>query len=1551
MKDQTRTQPGEELTALQYENETLRQRLAELQAREAEHQRTEQVQMTLYRIADAASAAEDMQGFYAAMHQIVGELMAARNFYIALYDYDRQMINFPYYVDEIEVDIPPPNLWEKVGLGDASGTTAYLLRTGQPLLLSRAEQDELVRAGEIEDVGMPSAYWLGVPLKTDEGIIGVLAVQSYTEAVTYTDQDLTLLNFVGQHIATALERVGLQDETRRLLAETEARNAELSIINSVQRGLAAKLDIQAIYDLVGDQIRDVFDAQGVIISYYERSTNHIHSPYYLFQGERINQPALELGQGLTSHIIESGQPLLINEHAVERFKEFGAIFAPGESEDTAKSWLGVPLITGEQVTGVIILENYEREGAYRDWDVRLLSTLAASMGVALESARLFDETQRLLKETEERNSELAIINSISKGLVKQLDFQAIIDLVGDKIRDIFEAQIVTISLYNPLTRLIHHRYAIELDQRFFFDEAQAVDPDRLEIIQTRQPLLFGTSLEMIEHSGEGVLRGEMPQSYLGVPIVLGSEVTGVVTVQDLDRQHLFGNSDVRLLSTLAASMGVALENARLFEVEQAQARRQAALFRLSAALAAATDEAEICRQLVAGLQDEALGYAYVGVFLLDPATGERVQQASTGLSEAEASLRLAPGQGLSERALLDGQLHYTPDATQTPGYVPALGSGSEVDVPLKIGREVVGVLTVESRQPNAFDQRDFDTLTSASAQAGVALGQARSLAQARQRAAELATVNSIGQAISAQLDLEALIELVGEQVRQTFNADIVYLALHDRQTDMIHFRYTYGEEMTTIRFGEGLTSRIIESGQPLLINEDIVGRHTELKTEQIGVAAQSYLGVPIFIGQQAIGVISVQSTSQEGRFDDTDLSLLNTIAANVGAAMQNAQLYQETQRRAEEMAALAEVSREVSATLDLDKVLEQITTYAGNLLQADSSAVYLLDAGSQVLRATVALGAVAEESKADVIPMGEGIIGGLAQQGRAEFINDTKADPRTLQIPGTSIVPDEKLMVAPLLSGERVSGMMAVWRSGPGHLFTPDDLRFLEGLARQAAIAIENARLFEEAQEAQATANAANEAKSAFLASVSHELRTPLTSVLGFAKLSKQSLEKKLFPKIQADDRRTQRDIRLVSENMDIIISEGERLTTLINNVLDLAKIEAGKVDWDMQPLVITEVVERATAATASLFEPKGLWLVKDFARALPEIVGDQDKLMQVVINLISNAVKFTAEGSITCRAEAAGNEIIVSVIDTGLGIAPDDQPKVFEKFKQVGDTLTDKPQGTGLGLPICKEIIEHHGGRIWVESEVGQGSTFSFALPVQWTEIEAEITTQPMELTTLVKQLKQHVVTTVPNGADRPKTILVVDDEEPIRKLLKHELGEAGYQIKEAANGQEALLQIRRNKPDLVILDVLMPTMNGFNVAAILKNDPQTIDLPIIMLTIVEDAERSYRLGVDRYLTKPIDTEALFTDVEGLLTRSAAPRQVLIVDDEAATVQTLAEVLQKKGQGVVKAYTADDFVEKAVSANPDIILVNAKFSDRGNDARIARFEQGLGNVVMLFYQ
>jgi PAS domain S-box-containing protein len=237
--------------------------------------------------------------------------------------------------------------------------------------------------------------------------------------------------------------------------------------------------------------------------------------------------------------------------------------------------------------------------------------------------------------------------------------------------------------------------------------------------------------------------------------------------------------------------------------------------------------------------------------------------------------------------------------------------------------------------------------------------------------------------------------------------------------------------------------------------------------------------------------------------------------------------------------------------------------------------------------------------------------------------------------------------------------------------------------------------------------------KTDFVSSVSHELRTPLTSVLGFAKLIQKKLNDNLFPLIVSDDKKVQRSIRQVGENIEIIVSEGERLTRLINEVLDIAKMEAGKIDWKMELITMEEIVDRALSATSSLFDNKGLQAIKDIESTLPKIMGDQDRLIQVMINLISNAVKFQETGSVTCAVRHEGDNLTVSVIDQGIGIAVEDLPKVFEKFRQVGDTLTKKPKGTGLGLPISKEIVEHHGGKIWLESELDKGTTFFFTIPI----------------------------------------------------------------------------------------------------------------------------------------------------------------------------------------------------------------------------------------------
>jgi signal transduction histidine kinase/DNA-binding response OmpR family regulator len=579
------------------------------------------------------------------------------------------------------------------------------------------------------------------------------------------------------------------------------------------------------------------------------------------------------------------------------------------------------------------------------------------------------------------------------------------------------------------------------------------------------------------------------------------------------------------------------------------------------------------------------------------------------------------------------------------------------------------------------------------------------------------------------------------------------------------------------------------------------------------------------------------------------------------------------------------------------------------------------------------------------------------REEHAKFIPRYEEAPRPLE-DGSLSREAQSMIYLPLVSKDRVLGVVTIQSFERG-AYTERHLNMMQGLAAFTAIALDNAaayrqlneqeheirRLFDEAERARSAAEEADAAKSAFLSTVSHELRTPLTSVLGFAKIIKKRLEERIFPLVPTGDRKVEQTMQQVHENLQVVVSEGERLTKLIDDVLDLAKIEAGKLEWHMGPVTLQEIVDHATAATSSLFDAKGLALVKQIAPDLPMVSGDRDRLVQVVINLISNSVKFTDAGSVTCRAERRGDELVVSVSDTGLGISRAEQPKVFERFKQVGDTLTDKPKGTGLGLPICKEIVEHHGGRIWVESEPGRGSTFSFSLPTG----DAVQPTLPLDLASVVRQLREQVAVSTPRTSERQPCILVVDDDANIRELLTQEFTEAGYAVATAADGRAAVQEVRRRRPDLVVLDVMMPEMNGFDVAAVLRNDPETADIPIVILSIVQDRERGFRLGVDRYLTKPIDTDLLFREVGTLLEQRKSHKHVLVVDEDASTVKTLGDVLTARGYHVSEA-RGDDLFERAKTLRPDIILLNSE-GPSPEAVQMLRFERGLENVLFLVYR
>jgi len=397
--------------------------------------------------------------------------------------------------------------------------------------------------------------------------------------------------------------------------------------------------------------------------------------------------------------------------------------------------------------------------------------------------------------------------------------------------------------------------------------------------------------------------------------------------------------------------------------------------------------------------------------------------------------------------------------------------------------------------------------------------------------------------------------------------------------------------------------------------------------------------------------------------------------------------------------------------------------------------------------------------------------------------------------------------------------------------------------------------------------------KTDFISTVSHELRTPLTSVLGFTKIIKKKMDELVFPSLDLRDKKMERTVRQVSDNINIIISEGERLTKLINDVLDIAKMEAGKIEWNMQPLAATDLIGQAASATAALFEYRESPLQISTEENLPQILGDKDRLIQVVINLISNAVKFTPQGFIACKAVKNRDEIVISILDSGTGIAREDQSKVFEKFKQVGDTLTDKPKGTGLGLPISKQIVEHHGGRIWVESEIGKGSVFSFSLPIPETRETALPVETAKPSTRLLREEKPIDLALVEKSQG---TILIVDDDPNIRELLKQVIQAKGYSTREAQDGMEALSLLKEIKPDLMVLDIMMPRIDGFDLAAILKNTPDLKDMPIIILSILEDKERGLQLGIDRYLTKPFDAEHLMQEIEEALGKIRKEKEIV---------------------------------------------------------------------------
>ncbi|HEX6150123.1 GAF domain-containing protein [Nocardioides sp.] len=610
---------------------------------------------------------------------------------------------------------------------------------------------------------------------------------------------------------------------------------------------------------------------------------------------------------------------------------------------------------------------------------------------------------------------------------------------------------------------------------------------------------------------------------------------------------------------------------------------------------------------------------------------------------------------------------------------------------------------------------------------------------------------------------------------------------------------------------------------------------------------RSVMAAPMLVDNEVIGALNLWRY-EVSPFDEREMSIGSAFAAQAAMAVNTIQLVQQLEargvelaRKVDELEALREVGEAVNSSLNVDNVLATIAKHAVELSETDGGSIMEYSEPDRcflVRRVYRTAPAVVERLRSIRIGVDQTLVGRAATERRPITVPDLSAVPLD---PHLQILFDDgwrSLVAAPMLREGKIVGSLIVRRKRTGD-FTEETIDLLETFASQSALALQNAQLYRELKEQSLELELASRHKSEFLASMSHELRTPLNAVLGFSEV----LLERMFGEINDRQEEYLRDIH----------GSGTHLLELLNEILDLSKIEAGRMELEYSSFELRALLEDAAAMLRQRAAAHDITLSVAVSEDVGLIHSDELRLKQVVLNLMTNAVKFTgAGGSVVARAERRGTEIDVTVTDSGIGVPEAERERIFESFQQ-GGRGSSREEGTGLGLTLSRRIVELLGGTMWLESEVGVGSTFGFSLP------ERDVKATGGHGDSGVVPLVGHVV--------------VIEDDRPSLELLTVYLDGVASQITVARDGPSGLDAVRRVRPALVLLDIRLPGFDGWSVLEAIKADPETRDIPVIVVSIVEEQARGAALGAAAYLVKPVRRENLLAALATVTTSAGGRR------------------------------------------------------------------------------